>query len=252
MTEPVDPYELLRDLNPVAPDDVAEAASTAEATRALEEIIAGTRQLPAKRRLARIRIPRIRRRFYLLALVPAVGAIAAAAWALTHGATKQFTVGCYATADLQAHTVIVPAGADGALETCRSVWRRGDFGVRAIPPLQACVLPSGAIGVFPSPNQHACTQLHLTALTPTKAPPPNRKVGSPIELKNDLVHTFLASRCMNEQQAVDTVNAEIRRLGLSEWRVQVNGRFTSSRPCASLAFDQDIRHVLIIPLPRRP
>lgn len=249
MPESVDPFELLRKLNPVAPEDVANAASSTEATQALEEIIAGTRK-PAHARSQRLRTLRARRRTYLLALVPLLGAIAAGAWALTQGASKQITIGCYASVDLQAHTVVVPAGAGTAVDTCRKVWRRGDFGSRLTPPLQACVLASGAIGVFPSPNQKACTHLHLALLASTTPPAPT--AASPVELKNALVQTFFANGCMNQQHAVAAVQAELRKLALTNWHVQINGSFTSRRPCASLAFDEEAHHVLLVPVPKQP
>jgi hypothetical protein len=251
MTEPVDPFELLRELNPVTPEDVTDAASSGEAARALEEILAGTRGAPRRWRPRGARIPRLRRRTYLLALVPLLGAATAAAWALTQGATKQLTIGCYASANLQAHTVVVPAGSGRtAVDTCRGVWRRGDFGPRPTPTLQACVLPSGAIGVFPSPTQTACTQLHLTPLASTAPPQPT--AASALTLKKALVHAFITHRCMDKQHAVAVVEAEIRTLGLAGWHVQINGTFTSGRPCASLAFDEQTQHVLLVPLPKQP
>lgn len=251
MSEPVDPFELLRQLNPVDPEDVADAASTVQAQRALEEIIAGTRKPPITRTLRRPRIRRLRRRTYLLALVPLAGVIAAAAWALTQGATKQFTIGCYGSASLQAHTVVVAAGSDSPVDACRTVWQRGDFGNKPTPRLQACVLRSGAIGVFPSSAEAACSKLKLAPAASTTTSP--RQAGaSPLALKNALVRKFLANRCMNEQQATATVQAEIRRLRLTNWQVQTNGTFDSSRPCGSLAFDEEQHRVLLVPVPKQP
>ena len=251
MSDPVDPFELLRELNPVDAEDVADAASTVEAQRALEEIIAGTRRSPTTQTLRRPRIRRLRRRTYLLALVPIAGAIAAASWALTQGATKQLTIGCYASANLEAHTVVVEAGSDSVVDACRAVWQRGDFGNQPAPRLQACVLSSRAIGVFPSPTEAACSQLKLAPVTAT-TPPPSQAGASPLALKNALVRKFLTDRCMNEQQATTTVQTEFRRLRLTNWQVQTNGPFNSNRPCASLAFDEEQHRVLLVPMPKQP
>jgi hypothetical protein len=250
MSDPVDPFELLRELNPVDPEDVADAASTVQARRALEEIIAGRRP-PMARTPRRPRIRRLRRRSYLLALVPIAGAITAASWALTQGATKQLTIGCYASANLQAHTVVIPAGSDPPVDACRAVWQRDDFGNQPTPRLQACILPSGAIGVFPSATEAACSQLKLAPLTAATVPP-SQVAASPLALKNALVRKFLTDRCMNEQRASATVQAELRRLRLTNWHVQTNGTFSSSRPCASLAFDEEQHRVLLVPMPKQP
>lgn len=250
MSEPVDPYDRLRDLNPISPEDVANAASSAEATRALAEIIAGTRKPAHQWWPRRPSVPQLRRRTYLLALVPVLGVLAAAAWALTQGAGTRLTIGCYASTDLRAHTVVVPAGGGTAVDNCREIWDRGDFGSHPAPVLEACVLPSGAIGVFPSPNQNACAQLRLAPLTSTTRPAPTR--ASLVKLKNALVQTFLASGCIHQKRALAIVQAELRILGLTDWRVQINGTFTSRRPCASLAFDEEAHHVLLVPMPKQP
>jgi hypothetical protein len=251
MSETVDPFELLRELNPVKPADVANAASSEHAVRSLEEIVTGTRDTPRKETIRRRRVPRLRRRSYVLGLIPVAGVIAVTAWALTQGSTKQLTIGCYATANLQAHTVVVPANNRPPVETCREVWRTFQFGHRPTPKLQACVLPSGAIAVFPSPQGQACKQLKLAPLL-TVTTPYGRTSRSPLRLKNALVKSFLTKRCVEGRRATALVRSEIRRLGLPLWRVQINGVFTTNRPCASLAFDEDHNLVLLIPIPRRP
>jgi hypothetical protein len=249
MSEPEDPFDLLRALNPVTPADVANAASSEHAVRSLEAIVAGTHGAPRKETMRRRRVPRLRRRTYVLGLVPVAGVIAVAAWALTQGPTKQLTIGCYASVDLQAHTVVVPASTRPPVESCRGVWRTFHFGHRSTPKLQACVLPSGAIGVFPSPNGQACKRLKLEPLTATS--PQTRTSRSPLRLKDALVKSFLMNPCMDRHRATALVAAEIRRLGLPRWGVRVNGTFTNIRPCASLAFDEDHHLVLLVPMPRR-
>ena len=253
MSKPVDPFELLRRLNPVEPNDFAGEAASPEAQRTLEQIVADARTRSRRLSLGRLPRLRLRRRVYLLALVPLAGVVAAAAWALTHGATKQFTIGCYASPDLQAHTVVVASGDVSPIGTCRTVWERGDFGNQPTPPLQACVLPSGGIGVFPGSAEATCKQLHLAPLTPTTAPPSRtRSSPSPLVLKNALTQKFLASPCMGAQQALTVVQDEISRLNLSSWAARQEGTFTSKRPCASLGFDEQQHRVLLIPMPTRP
>jgi hypothetical protein len=187
---------------------------------------------------------------YVLALVPLAAAAAAGAWALTHGATKQLTVGCYASANLGGRTLIVGATGGSPIAACKALWRKGDFGSSGSPRLQACVLPSGAVGVFPSPNDRACERLKLTPVT-TGAPPVPRRRGSVVALKDVLTKRFLASPCIDKEKAISTIRAEIRKQRLDDWGVTVTTRFSAERPCASLGFDEEQRVVRIVPVPRQ-
>jgi hypothetical protein len=255
MSEPLDPFDLLRDLNPIDPSELADAASSEDAQHALTQILAGARHRRGSRRFA-FRVDSLRRRGYLLAIISlgAVG-VAAAAWALTHGATKHLTVGCYESVSLQARTVVVPAQDEPPTSTCRAVWARGDFGTHATPRLQACVLPSGAIGVFPTSDETACQQLKLPPVSATTTAPAQTGPATPrvslIALKSILVQKFLSTRCMNEGIARRLVQTELRRLRFANWQVRAGGTFTNDRPCASLAFDEDRDLVLLVPIPKR-
>ena len=259
MNERFDPFQLLRELNPVSGADVRGEAFSERAQATLERILREdrppTRRSPQHGR----RRPRWRRSYVLVLVALAIG-VGTAAWALTRTPTKTLTVGCYATADLQARTVVVPANDLSPTATCSEIWQRGDFGPAQAPQLEACVLPSGAIGVFPSPTGQACEKLRLAPVTPeAPAPPPARTGAKPKPpgpqatartLKNKLVDTFLAKPCMDEQEATKVVRAELRRLRLNDWGVRSNGPFSAARPCASLAFDEEHRIVLLVPLPK--
>jgi hypothetical protein len=242
--ESLDPFKVLGDLNPVDAEDLRGAAASARATRSLDRILSDSHR---RRRRWRIGVVRPRRPLYLAVLIALVGAAAATAWALTQGATKQLTVGCYASADLQARTIVVPVGGTSAAATCRAVWERGDFGPPGSPRLQACVLPSGASAVFPSPDDQACQRLELAPLVPATSQSP-----AAIPLKSALVKAFLANGCMNEQQATAVVHAALRDRRLDNWDVRTNARFTETRPCASLGFDEERHLVLLVPMPSHP
>jgi hypothetical protein len=258
MNEQFDPFQLLRELNPVSGADVRGEASSERAQETLERILledtSPTQRAPQREH----RRPQWRRSYVLILVALAISA-ATAAWALTRTPTKTLTVGCYAIADLQARTVVVPTDDRSATAICRGIWQRGDFGLARAPQLEACVLPSGAIGVFPSPNGQACENLRLAPVAPeTPAAPPGRAGTKPSPtpqatartLKDRLVDTFLARPCMNEQQATEAVRAALRRLRVNDWDVRTNGPFSAPRPCASLAFDEEHRIVLLVPLPK--
>ena len=261
MNKPFDPFQLLRELNPVSETDVCGEASSQRAQQELEHILRDGRP-PRQRSPQRgPRRPRWRRSYVLVLVALAIGA-ATAAWALTRTPTKTLTVGCYATVDLQARTVVVAADDRSPTATCREIWQRGDFGSAKVPQLEACVLPSGAIGVFPSPTGQACENLRVAPVAPeTPAPPPARTTTKPKPpspqatartLKNKLVDAFLAKPCMNEQQATELVRAQFGKLRVSDWGVRANGPFSVARPCASLAFDEEHRIVLLVPMPKTP
>jgi hypothetical protein len=247
VNQPFDPFETLRDLNPVDPADLRGVASMPEAQRALESILADRRTQAWRfpRRLTH----RPLKRTIALALIPITACVAVAAWALTQGPSKQLTIGCYAAANLHARTVIVPAGSASAIRTCAAVWSRGEFGPARQPRLEACVLSSGAVGVFPSRSGHACRRLKLAPLAPGT---PTVSASAVALLKRGLVRTFIAMPCMTKVQATTTVRAELRRLQLGQWDVQTNGSFSAARPCAGLAFDEERKIVLLVPTPRRP
>lgn len=174
MSEPVDPFELLRELNPVDPEDVADASSATEAQRALDEILAGSRSpQPSQRRPATShpRRPRLRARAYLVASVGVAAALVAAVWVLTLNPAKRLTVRCFGSASLGARAVIVPAGHGSPTAACRPLWSGTTFGHRPTPSLQACILPSGGIGVFPGRNGAVCQRLGLPVLERTTTSP---------------------------------------------------------------------------------
>jgi hypothetical protein len=246
MKDEGDPFETLRRINPVDPSTLPEATRSREALDAMEGILRGDVVSPERRRfrwLRRLGDAR-RRRVYLVPVV-AVAVLGAGtlAWALSRGPTQHLSIGCYAVIDLQSRAAVVPATEASPVETCEQLWLDGAFG-KPPPPLEACVLPSGAVGVFPSPGGDSCQRLSL-APVPAGGEPPSALV----ELQDALVDAFLA-RCLSEPQARRLVLDELRRLDLEDWRVVASGRFTSSRPCASLGFDEEQREVSLVPIPR--
>jgi hypothetical protein len=70
------------------------------------------------------------------------------------------SLGCYAGPSLKADTTVVRMTGN-PVQVCASLW--GDIAPGKVPPLMACVLPSGdVVGVFP--GDHAlCGKLGLLA-----------------------------------------------------------------------------------------
>lgn len=240
----VDPFEILRQANPVDPSRLPDADSP-QGQALLAEILQQPRKQPARVRLPRVALRRPRHRYLVPAIaVLALGAVAVG-WALTRGVSEPLTIGCYAEPDLQARTAVVAVQGRAPIAACRELWKRGEFGVQRTPTLQACLLPSGAIGVFPKRLRDACGALGLPPVPSTYEP-----VASPaVRLKERLVEKFLNEKCLTELQARALVEAELGLLRLQHWRVESAGRFAADRPCASLAFETARRVVLLVPAP---
>lgn len=239
----VDPFDLLRELNPALPDELPDAASPEG--EALYQAISERRGEAGRPRL----LPRIGRRAGRRDLIPAIAilvlSVGAVAWALSRSVTEPLTVGCYGAADLRAKTAVVPAEGQSPLTACRRVWDSGEFGDRTTPPLHACVLPTGSIGVFPQRGRDTCGSL---ALPP--APIGRERQPAPaVELKERLVDRFLSESCITPARGREIVAAELHRLRLSDWRVEDVAPFTDARPCATLAFDPPRNVVLLVPSP---
>ena len=246
MKDGSDPFETLRRINPVDPSTLPDPERSREALDAMERIMrgdaagAGAERFRRTRSLWRTR----RRRVYLIPIVAAAAlAVATLAWALTRGPTQHLDIACYATIDLHGRAAVVPATEASPIESCEKLWLTGAFG-KPPPPLEACVLPSGAVGVFPSPEGNSCELLNLAPVHSGSHPPP-----SSVELQNTLVEKFL-DYCLTEPVARRIIQGELTRLGLKDWRVVTGGRFNQDRPCASLAFEEKQRQIILVPVPR--
>jgi hypothetical protein len=199
---------------------------------------------------------RRRRRLAFVALPAAFAVLAATgftAYALTREPTHLESIGCYDRAALDAKEAVVNSDERDPTDVCGEVWRTGGLGgqVGNIPQLSACVLDTGAVGVFPGPAPKTCTDLGLAALPPdytaaaqgfiglrdaivTKLgePPSGSSVGGP--------------QCIGEEEARLIVEREfaIREL---DWTVEVVGEFTAGRPCADVSFDRGAKTVILVP-----
>ena len=259
-----DPLERLRVLNPVSAADLDELVWADPAQASLRQIVAG--ETPPRVRPGRPAVspaagagrPRRALRVAVLAGF-ASASLAVAGYALVgRQPSKPHTVACFAAADLQADTVVVGVDADGPVATCA---RRRDGGLGAPnAPLRACVLESGAVGVFPeAAERDVCVDLGLASVS-APVPTAGRPTNPPDEsarfmvFRDAVLPRLVGQGCIGAGPAEAIVREELGRAGLEGWTV-VTGvgddglGFSAERPCASLNFRPEVRTVELAPVP---
>jgi hypothetical protein len=204
------------------------------------------------------RAARRRRRRVALVLVPAVivllGLTGFTTYALTREPTHLESVGCFETAALDGNIAIVNADGRDPTAICGDLWREGAMGDGPEPEsLAACVLETGAIGVFPSSGEDACEQLGLADLPPTYAVEGMRFA----ELRDAIVDhlgepasgsSLGDQKCVGEDEARALVRRELDAHGYGDWGIELSQDFTAERPCAEASFDGEKKTVVLIPV----
>jgi hypothetical protein len=178
---------------------------------------------------------RRRRRLAAIVLVP-VAALGLVAAALVVSRSPRITahLGCYAAPSVEADTTVVDADGRPPTAICAELWARGevDPAARTAPPLEACVLRTGPVGVFPADPPGVCERLGLARLRMDGYQTTTGRIGA---LRDALVARVNPDRrCLNEAAARAEVRRQLDRLGLSDWTVRVEpGSFAGRRPCAA-------------------
>lgn len=240
-------FELFRRANPVPPGEVPEdAVPSLEAERLLHNITTGNQPVP---RLLPTRSKRRQRRLLPFGAVTIVVSTAAFAWVLTRQAADPLQVACYAEADLGSDIYVVPNDERGFVEVCAEtlatvVPGQGD----SRPGLSACVLESGAVGVFPNDGGEPCGRLGLAPLAEGPAPGEQDLV----RLAEEITRPFLEQDCVAPASARRVVVEELAERGLDDWQVLDPGPYSEERPCASLAIEPAIKTITLVPLSPRP
>jgi hypothetical protein len=235
-----------------------------------ELFIPGERDLPAGRLQQRKehlvselslwdRAVRRRRRRLAFVLVPAVvlvlGVTGFTTYALTREPTHLESVGCFETESLGANVSVVSADGRSPTAICLEIWREhGIEGGPAPTEATACVLESGAVGVFPSAAPNTCEKLGLADLPPSYAAESQRFAA----LRDALVAHFGepasgssrgSLKCVGEADARTLVRRELDAHGYGDWGIEVGADgYTAERPCTEVAFDGGRKVVVLIPV----
>lgn len=194
---------------------------------------------------------RRRRAVVAVAVGLAVLGAAAAAWVNSRRPTHTLSIGCYAEARLDANTFVISAREGRAVEACLVLWRTGTFGAPSSPRLVACVLESGAVGVFPG-DRATCARLERPPAE-TIPPPSGTLLSERVrELQDRLVAAYNETTCLDRIAAGALAKETLRELGLGDWSVKspVLG-FDDERPCVSWHIDEPNKTVNMVPFPRR-
>ena len=205
---------------------------------------------------------RRRRRRLALVVVPAVVAILAATgfttYALTREPTHLESVGCYDRASLDANVAIVSADGRDPTVICNDIWQEGDLPGAPIPTkLAACVLETGAIGIFPSSDAATCEKLGLADLPASYAQEGKRFAALRDAIVAQLGEPASGSsrggpQCVGEDEARAVVRRELDSHGYGDWAVKVaGGEFSAATPCADVSFDGAEKTVILVPVSPR-
>jgi hypothetical protein len=202
-----------------------------------------------------------RRRRLTLVLIPAAIALLAATAFTTYTLTREPThlesVGCFDRADLEANITIVNADGRDPVAICAEIWRQGGRGAGPAPErLEACVLRTGAIGVFPGSEVDTCRKLGLAPLPPSYSREAKRFAALREAIVSRLGEPASGSstrgpQCVGEGAARALVRSFLNAYGYSDWRIDVaGGQFDTERPCAEPSFDTGEKVVLLVPATR--
>lgn len=234
-----DPLEVFAAQNPAPPEEYAGLGEGALAELAIQRVLASAAPVARRRWWRRRRI-----------VVPAIAIVAlgsaAAGYELTRPVTSPLSVGCYAAPSRTALAVVVPSGTS-ATATCRPLWSNGTLGGGGgVPPLYACVLPSGAVGVFPSRDGTPCARLGLAQPAPATG-----ATGRAIRLRETLVHDEATSRgCLSAGEARRDAHDAFAMLGLSGWHTVVQPGYSAAQHCSGYGIDVAGRTVYVVPQAR--
>jgi hypothetical protein len=205
------------------------------------------------------RAARRRRRRLAFVLVPAVilvlGVTGFTTYALTREPTHLESVGCFETESLDANVSVVSADGRSPTVICLEIWSQ--YGIEDGPApteASACVLESGAVGVFPSAAPDTCKKLGLADLPPTYAVKAERfaALREAIEAHVGIPPSGTSEgdlKCLREEEARAFVREELDAHGYEDWGIEVIGDGFAGRSCTtvSVGFDGERKVVFLVP-----
>ena len=233
-----DPLDRLRDADPLHDHPAPDAGDPA--ARAMREaVLAGQSGAPAHRRR------------WIAGVAAAAAVATAAAIAVTTSRVQDpVRVGCYDAPSTQASTAVVQVGDEGPVGTCEALWATGQIDPDVtdpadVPPLVACTLDSGSVGVFPadrcddvvdtpppSPSPPGTPspgprETPSASSTPSASPTPPPGLPMPdygtdderVRRAMEQIRLALLDRCLTLDAAVDVAEQALADEDLQGWTV---------------------------------
>lgn len=205
-----------------------------------------------------LREPPRRRRRLVIALAAAALVLVAATgfttYSLLREPTHLMSIGCFETASRSADVTIVDIDGRTPVVICAELWRGGTMGGPMPRALAACVLGTGAIGVFPGSGEGTCAALGLADVDAATLAELERftvlRRAILVELGEPATGSSVgSSKCVGELRARAVTRRELDAHGYADWSIDVAGDgFTAERPCAEAAFDHGRKLVTLIPV----
>ncbi|HLU31590.1 MAG TPA: hypothetical protein VK088_07485 [Acidimicrobiia bacterium] len=192
--------------------------------------------------------PRPRVRIGRIALITAILiAVPAAVWALTRGLSNPEAIVCFADVSVDADRAGAPFEGPADATACVSVWEQvliesPQVEPGEVPPLTACVLDQGSLGVFPTDDEGVCEALGLAVPDPAQQAEADAVRG----LLVDLVEFIETDDCMPMEAAEAGIRHILDESGFGHWEIRSQAA-TDERPCASLGFEPENSVVHLVP-----
>lgn len=265
-----DPFDRLRDADPLA-GRVSPGHSDPDAVAMRDAILASEHAVSP---LAAV--VRRRRRWLAAGVAVAAGVATAAALAVrTTPVADPTSVGCYDGPSTVASTIVMASSDASPVDLCRALWESGDVspgisGSQGIPPLVACVVEGGVIGVFPASS---CDDVDRSGRdvppwfppdteTPRvgapdgdRAAPPTEGLPLPDFQTDDVVvreameeiRDSMMDRCLTLEQATALAEGVLADAGLDGWTVGPVVEWPDGDVCASFFPDAPEQAVRFVP-----
>ena len=202
--------------------------------------------------LARAHRVSYRRRFAVVAAAAAAVLVATGfgTYALTRDEPEHVdSIGCYAEAAFDSDTTVIGNTAQDPVAACAELWRTGAMAPgNAVPPLQACVLATGAVAVVPASSPDVCNALGIARLSDAARAEFRRLGGLQAALLQRLGTGSGTSPartpCPDEGEARRIAREVLDERGFRSWGVETSG-VLDGRECPSPTIERTRRVVVL-------
>jgi hypothetical protein len=200
------------------------------------------------------RAHRVSYRRRLVVVVAAAAALLVATGFGTYALTRDEpehvdSIGCYSEAGFDADVAVIGNTAQDPVAACAELWRAGSMAPGTVaPPLEACVLATGAVAVFPASSPGVCNALGVARLSDAARAEFRRLGGLQAALLQRLgtgSGTAPARRpCPDGAEARRIARDVLDERGFRAWTVETSG-VLDGRDCPSPTLERARRVVVL-------